>query len=124
MILFHCKAFGKDPEGAHLEKIRKSTHYDETREQFVNRRPDVLEKMREGQNFFSLTFKFFFGGDKNQKPDVKLPEEKPDFAEFLKPDESIKFIWFGHSTFLVNIEGKILFLTLFFLNPLLPLVLW
>lgn len=106
---FYCKAFGKDPHGSHLEKIKKSTHFDETREQFVNRRPDVLEKMREGQNFFSLFFKFFFGGDKNQKPDTKLPEEKPDFVEFLKPDENIKFIWFGHSTFLVNIEGKILF---------------
>ncbi|EMJ89863.1 MBL fold metallo-hydrolase [Leptospira meyeri] len=109
LSLTQCKAFGKDPEGSHLEKIKTSTHYDHTREQFVNRRPDVLEKMREKQNFFSLFFKFVFGGDKHQKPDVKLPEEKPDFTEFLKPDENIKFIWFGHSTFLVNIEGKLLF---------------
>ncbi|TGK98235.1 MBL fold metallo-hydrolase [Leptospira levettii] len=105
---FQCKAFGKDPEGSHKELIQKSTHYDHSREQFVNRRPDVLEKMREGQNFFSLFVKFMFGGDKYQKPSVKLPEEKPNFQEFLKPDESIKFIWFGHSTFLVNIEGTIL----------------
>ncbi|TGM35114.1 MBL fold metallo-hydrolase [Leptospira biflexa] len=109
LTFVHCKAFGKDPEGAHKEKIQKSSHFDPTREQFVNRRPDILEKMREGQNFFSLFVKFMFGGDKNQKPSAKLPEEKPNFKEFLEPDESIKFIWFGHSTFLVNIEGTILF---------------
>lgn len=107
--LLQCKAFGKDPEGVHLETIQKSTHYDRSREQFVNRRPDVLEKMRENQNFFSILLRFLFGGDKHQKPSVKLPEVKPDFAEFLKPDRNIKFIWFGHSTFLVNLEGTILF---------------
>ena len=85
-IQFQCRAFGKDPQGDHFEKIKTSTHFDQDRVQFVNRRPDVLEKMREGQNFFSLTFKFLFGGDKNQKPAVKLPEEKPDFVEFLNPD--------------------------------------
>ncbi|WP_425460617.1 MBL fold metallo-hydrolase [Leptospira idonii] len=106
---FDCRAFGKDPDGAHLERIKTSPQFDPEREQFVNRRPDIIEKMRENQNYFSLIFKFLFGGDKNKRPDVQLPEEKPDFAEFLKPEKNIKFIWFGHSTFLVNIEGKLLF---------------
>ncbi|MDF3821059.1 MBL fold metallo-hydrolase [Leptospira sp. 96542] len=109
LIQFHCRAFGKDPSGVHLDKIKSSPQFDKEREQFVNRRPDVLEKMREGQSFFALVFKFLFGGDKHRRPDVKLPEVKPNFQEFLEPDDSIKFIWFGHSTFLVNIEGKILF---------------
>lgn len=108
LSLIQCKAFGQDPEGAHLERIKESSHFDKDREQFVNRKVDVLDKMREGQNFFTLMIKFFFGGDDHRRPELKLPEVKPDFAEFLKHDESIKFIWFGHSSFLVNIEGKIL----------------
>ncbi|EOQ87447.1 beta-lactamase family protein [Leptospira yanagawae serovar Saopaulo str. Sao Paulo = ATCC 700523] len=107
-LILQCKAFGKDPTGDHLEKIKTSSHFDNSREQFVNRRPDILEKMRENQSFFSILTKFLFGGDKHRRPDIKLPEERPDFKEFLKPNESIKFIWFGHSTFLVNIEGKLL----------------
>lgn len=103
-----CSAFGKDPHGTHLEKIQKSTNYDVSREQFVNRRADILEKMRENQNMFSLAIRFIFGGDKHQRPDQKLPEVKPDIAEFLKKSDGMKFIWFGHSTFLVNLDGKIL----------------
>ncbi|GBF49927.1 Zn-dependent hydrolase [Leptospira ryugenii] len=108
ITLWQCRAFGKDPHGDHLEKIKKSTHYDPERDQFVNRRPDVLEKMREEQNFFSLLTKFLFGGGKERRPKERLPEIKPDLKEFVKPSEHIKFIWFGHSTFIVNIQGKIL----------------
>lgn len=108
-IFFHnCSALGKEPSGAHLEKIKQSPNFDQTREQFVNRRADILEKMREDQNMFSLTLKFFFGGSDHKRPDDVLPEVKPDMTEFLEEVDGIKFIWFGHSTFIVNIDGKIL----------------
>ncbi|TGL56427.1 MBL fold metallo-hydrolase [Leptospira ognonensis] len=107
-FFLQCSAFGKDPNGSHLEKIQKSTHYDKEREQFVNRRPDILEKMRENQNMFTLMVRFLFGGDENQRPKEKLPELKPDLVEFLKKEKGMKFIWFGHSTFLLNLEGKII----------------
>ena len=106
--LLNCSAFGKDPQGTHLEKIKKSTHYDSQREQFVNRKADVLEKMRENQNMFTLTMRFIFGGEENQRPNEKLPEVKPNLEEFLEKSDGMKFIWFGHSTFLVNLEGKII----------------
>lgn len=108
ITIWQCRAFGKDPHGEHLEKIQKSNHYDPNREQFVNRKPDVLERMRSEQNFFSLLSKFLFGGGNQRRPGVKLPEQKPDWSEFTSPSPHIKFIWFGHSTFIVNIEGKIL----------------
>lgn len=108
LALIDCSAFGKDPSGQHLEIIKKSPNFDPEREQFVNRRPDVLEKMREKQNMFTLTLKFFFGGDDYKRPSEKLPEVKPDLEEFLRKSENLKFIWFGHSTFLVNLNGKIL----------------
>ncbi|WCL48591.1 MBL fold metallo-hydrolase [Leptospira sp. GIMC2001] len=107
-VFNNCSAFGKDPFGAHQEKIQKSPNFDSTKEQFVNRRPNILDEMREKQNMLSLTWKFFFGGSDYKTPTEKLPEVKPDMVEFLKPSDGIKFIWFGHSSFLVNIDGKIL----------------
>lgn len=41
-------------------------------------------------------------------PKGKLPEEKPDLVEFLKPSSSMKFIWFGHSTLLLNLDSQII----------------
>ena len=107
-FLSNCSAFGKDPIGAHHDKIKQSPNYDLIKEQFVNRRPSILDEMREKQNMLTLSIKFFFGGDDHKSPSGKLPEIKPDMTEFLKSSDGIKFIWFGHSTFLVNIDGKIL----------------
>lgn len=47
---------------------------------------------------------FFEGG---RRPLTKLPEVVPDYESFLSPDGEIKFIWFGHSTLLLNLDGKI-----------------
>ncbi len=107
-LFIHCSAFGKDPHGSHLEKIQKSPHYNLEREQFVNRNQELLDEMRRNQNIFKISMRFLFGGDPNRRPEVKLPEVKPDLEEFLKKSESMKFIWFGHSTFLVNLDGKII----------------
>ncbi|WP_408095518.1 MBL fold metallo-hydrolase [Peredibacter sp. HCB2-198] len=41
-------------------------------------------------------------------PKTKLPEVKPDMNEFLKPSDFVKFVWFGHSTLLLNLDGKII----------------
>ncbi|HMW05348.1 MAG TPA: MBL fold metallo-hydrolase [Leptospiraceae bacterium] len=122
--LVYCSAFGKDPEGTHLEKIKQSPQFDKERDQFVNRRADILEKMRENQNFFKLTLLFFFGGEKHQRPPEKLPELKPDVKEFLEKSDKIKFIWFGHSTFLVNFDGKIILFDPVFSNNASPISLF
>lgn len=107
-FLAACSAFGKDPESKHLEKISNSPQFDKKRDSFVNRRPDILEKMREDQSMFTLTLAFLFGGEKHRSPSKKLPEMKPDLEEFLKKSTQIKFIWFGHSTFLINFDGTII----------------
>ena len=39
-------------------------------------------------------------------PKDKLPEVRPDLESFLAQDDSMKFIWFGHSTILLNMDGK------------------
>lgn len=38
-------------------------------------------------------------------PMHKIPQCKPDLALFEKNEEAFKFIWFGHSTLLLHLEG-------------------
>lgn len=47
---------------------------------------------------------------KARAPVGRLPEIKPDIEHFLKSDSHLKFIWFGHSTLLLNLDGKIILL--------------
>ncbi len=50
----------------------------------------------------------FFSERKDGVPSKKLPEVKPDMELFLKPSNDLKAIWFGHSSFLLNMDGKII----------------
>lgn len=55
--------------------------------------------------FLSLLWTFFFEGRK-RAPAARLPEVMPDLAAFLEPSESMKFIWLGHSSVLLNLDGR------------------
>lgn len=54
----------------------------------------------------SLMKKVFLDG--SRKPSGKLPERRPDLLSFLKRSDHMKFIWFGHSTFLLNVDDHII----------------
>ena len=48
-----------------------------------------------------------FSGRRKREPRGLLPEIKPSLKEFLAPSGGLKAIWFGHSSFLLNIDGVI-----------------
>lgn len=102
-----CSAFGTRPGKEYDDKFKTSTHYNPDEKVFFNRRQDLLKEMRKRAMSFS-TFKEWFAGGENRKPAKPLPEIKPDMEEFVKPSDDIKVVWFGHSTFLLNLDGKII----------------
>ncbi|WP_413560864.1 MBL fold metallo-hydrolase [Bdellovibrio sp. HCB209] len=102
-----ASSFGKLPSKENTEDFKKSKNYDADKGIFVNRRPTIMDEMRKRTMNFSTFKDFLVGGDKDRTPSANLPEVKPDFAEFLKPSEDLKITWFGHSTVLLNIGGKI-----------------
>jgi len=61
-----------------------------------------------------LVREIFFA--KDRIPTQKLPEIRPNFDKFLQPSEHLKFIWFGHSTLLFNLEGQNILLDPVFTN--------
>lgn len=99
--------FGTLPSKDYIERFSVSKQFDVAKKVFVNRRPEILKEMR--KRAMSIpTFIEFFRPRKDRFPTKPLPEVKPDLKKFLEPSDAIKVIWFGHSTFLLNLEGKII----------------
>ena len=102
-----CAQFGTPPNKEDLKRIQTSPQYDIKKDKFINRRPDIREKMRKKIGF-KIYKKWLFGESKDRFPSTKLPEGNPKITEFVKTSDNIKVIWLGHSTLLLNIEGKII----------------
>ena len=111
--LFTYEPFGKIPSGKLLTRIEASPHYHETKEVFVNRRPDIKDTMTVGADFWADPLgrevpNFLFNINQTE-PAGPLPEERnPDLAAFEASDGRVKFIWLGHSTVLLSIDGHVI----------------
>jgi len=106
-MISSCGSFGARPRGQHLEKIKESPNYSAEKESFANRRPNLISQMKKESMNFGTIIEWFSGG-KDRTPEEKLPEVKPDLEKFLSASNELKVIWFGHSTFLLNMSGKII----------------
>lgn len=120
LFLASCSQFGENPSGDHLEKIKLSPNYDIEKERFKNRRENIIIQMNEKISFWNMTKEFLFNSAETV-PETKLPEVKPpNIKEFMQSTEGIKFIWFGHSTLLVNIKNIIVLIDPVFSNAASP----
>ena len=106
-LLNSCMQFGENPKGKHLEIIKDSPNYSVEDEKFVNRKEIInLGFWDDPAAWFSNNMILNFN---ETVPKEVLPEIKPpDIYQFLEPTDSIKFIWFGHSTLLINIQNTII----------------
>lgn len=103
------KALGTSPSEVEQKKFEQSTHYDSQHHIFLNRRAEIFNKMDKRPKFKGMgIIKFLFGNDNHQRPDKGLPVIKPDLKSFKQTSDQIKVIWFGHSTFLLNLKGKMI----------------
>ncbi len=98
-------AFGSNPEGARLEKMMKSSHYDAQRDRFRNRKIIPNNGLSDDATYSKLLKQWFFSPTV-RRPTTPLAEVQPDFESFGKIAGELSYIWFGHSTFLVRIGGK------------------
>ena len=93
---------GQNPSSEMLSGLINSHHFNWEEQVFENRIPDVLDKINERIDW-RLMLEYFTGDSSHRTPDKPLPEvNPPDRQAFLEPTESLRFIWLGHSTLLVN----------------------
>jgi L-ascorbate metabolism protein UlaG (beta-lactamase superfamily) len=93
------KSFGKTPTGSRLDRIKKSAHYREGSFQNLSHTPMLAE----GVSYPKMIVDFFSKGI-NREPAYPLPSIKTDLNLLTGTTPAI--IWFGHSSYLIRINGK------------------
>lgn len=92
--------FGKLPSGKRLERIKNSPNY--RNGEFQNR--SHTPALAEDASYFSVLKKFIFGKSKRSKPTGIIPSTKTDLFG-VAPEENV-LVWFGHSSYFIQIDGK------------------
>lgn len=100
-LTFQLPPFGATSTGKRLRRIKDSKNFNG--KVFLNE--EITEVNSGGSNMFEIFKKFFFDKDPHREPQKPLPTIKPTF---LPPptDDSYRIVWFGHSSYLLQIAGK------------------
>lgn len=92
--------FGKAPSGERLRKMEKSPQFKDGKFQNINFTPTLTE----GYSMMGIIYKQLFEKHPNKTPDVEIPSVKTNLKN-LKSEENI-LVWFGHSSYFIQAEGK------------------
>lgn len=92
--------FGESPEGARLSKIKSSPNYRDGKFQNIHHTPEITE----GYSYYEVLFQFFFKRNPNRFPTNVIPSVKTDLLN-LPIDQDI-LVWFGHSSYFIQVDGK------------------
>ena len=123
----HRPAFGKNPEGARLQRIMASPHYRNGKFQCIDPIDDIMEPSEDGEGRLSATWKFLFGDKTGLVPAQPMLSRKTDLKA-LPPEDDV-VIWMGHSTFYLHLAGHRILIDpvlssyaspLFFINKAFP----
>lgn len=94
------KQFGSTPKGLRLERIKASENYKNGAFQNLSITPDLTE----GANYYSVLKEFILSDKKRNKPAEEIPATKTDLHH-LDPEKDT-IIWFGHSSYFIQLDGK------------------
>ena len=101
VLFLSQKSFGRLPQGERLARIRQSPNYNG--KEFVNL--DSTVTMAGQRSKFQIWKEFLFGDGSDV---VKVPDSMTVIRTDLKalPDDRDWLVWFGHSSYLMNLSGK------------------
>ena len=92
--------FGRHPSGERLERIKKSPNYKNG--SFENQRHTPM--LAEGASYGSVIKEFFFAEKKRNRPEDTIPSIKTNLLT-LPPEQDV-LVWFGHSSYFFQLDGK------------------
>jgi L-ascorbate metabolism protein UlaG (beta-lactamase superfamily) len=98
-IAFH-PVFGRNPTKKTKTKFSSLEHY--SKGTFVNQIP--TEMNTDFRSMFPV-LKEFLKGNPNRQPKVAIPIKRLELSEQIA-DQKTKVTWFGHSAFLIEMDGK------------------
>lgn len=100
MILLSQSRFGQSPKGARLERIKNSPNYKDGEFRNLHETPVFTsDKSR-----FRVMMGFMFRKKTRLTPADSIPVIKTDLKA-IKPEKDV-LVWFGHSSYFMQIKGK------------------
>lgn len=99
-IFLQQDSFGSTPSGERLNKINNSTNYKDGKFQNQSYTPQITEN----SSYLRSMFDFIFNKDNRSTPKNEIPTIKTDLLELDRNKDIL--IWFGHSSYLIQIDGK------------------
>lgn len=91
--------FGKLPKGERLIRIEQSPNYKNGA--FVNQ--EYTPDLSDGYSYAKVTYEFFFKGSDKKRPKQKIPSVKTELKNLNSEENTL--IWFGHSSYFMQIAG-------------------
>lgn len=92
--------FGKAATGERLEKMKNSRNYKDGKFENVHNTPALTE----GYGYAGVMYEFLFKKVDGKIPPVTIPSVKTDLKN-LPLNEDV-LVWFGHSSYFMQIDGK------------------
>ena len=106
--LTSCSAMGTNPSKSDQLNFKSSNQFFPEKEEFDNIVPHLKDSMQANFSMIDVIWDDMWA--KDNTPSELLPQIKPDLKAFQEPSDKIKSIWLGHSSFLLNIDGKMVLL--------------
>lgn len=92
--------FGKSPSGARLEKIKQSPNFKNGKFQNLSKTPTLAE----GHNYFEVIYNNYIKSKPRHYPIDRIPSVKTNLLNL--PIDSNVLVWFGHSSYFMQLDGK------------------
>ena len=92
--------FGSEAEGLRLETMKNSKHFRNGK--FYNL--SLTPQLAEGYTMAGIIWDFFFVRHPRRRPVDAIPSEKNDLHKL--PADSDVLVWFGHSSYYIQVGGK------------------
>jgi L-ascorbate metabolism protein UlaG (beta-lactamase superfamily) len=92
--------FGKAPSGKRLTLLQQSPNYKDGKFQNIEYTPDLTK----GYSMLGIMYDMLFKKHPRRKPIDSLPSVKTDLLNL--PLDSNALVWFGHSSYYMQVEGK------------------
>ncbi|MDB5193784.1 MAG: beta-lactamase [Segetibacter sp.] len=92
--------FGKAATGERLERMKSSPNYKDGKFQNQHNTPALTE----GYGYGKVLYEFLFKKKEGRAPVDSIPSLKTDLLN-LPPDQDV-LVWFGHSSYFMQIDGK------------------
>lgn len=92
--------FGTSPEGERLTSLERSFNYKDGKFENIHITPDLTE----GYSLAEVTWEFFTNRNERRRPIDIIPSVKTDLLH-LPIDQDV-LVWFGHSSYFMQIDGK------------------